>query len=289
MKNLIFFNYWHNGDIHVSREFVKDILNKTNFNNRIYYHHNSLKLLMDINVEIKRFDMNMNINNEKLFYEDDNNVYVNTWFHLEHGFKYYQCTLEALYYNFTEIYKQLDIKLEDISFYIPKIDFSKFNVLSIDKFFKNTHFKKHVYICNGMTLSGQSDNMILTNLIKELSDKYIECLFILTEKIPLITKNITFSQDIIGSNGKNDLIENSYLSTKCDIIVGRTSGPSTFSIVPENVTNDNIQNILHLSHYKPFLDEKYYNKNKKLYCTERSSDMVYYINKIMESYEPNIL
>jgi hypothetical protein len=46
MKNLIFFNYFHNGDIHVSREFVKDILNKTNFNNHIYYHHNSKKKKM---------------------------------------------------------------------------------------------------------------------------------------------------------------------------------------------------------------------------------------------------
>ena len=261
-------------------------MNKTDFENPVYYHSNSSTILKDININQRRFDNSIIFNNDDLFGEDEDNIYINTWFHLNHGFKYYQCTIESLYYNFTEIYKFLNIKLEDITYYIPKIDFNKFNILNIDKFFENKKYEKYVFVCNGLTLSGQSDNEILDVYIKILAEKYQDCLFILTEKfltnIPM-SNNIILSKDIINSTGYNDLNENSYLSTKCDILVGRTSGPSTFSIVVENVLNDNKQDILHLSPYKPFLNEKYYNKNKKLHCTPNSSNILQYIEKIINN------
>jgi len=282
MKRLVFYNVFHNGDIHVSREFVKDILNKTNLSNPIYYHPNSPKLLKDVNVEHSREKINFQ---NVLFYEDENNVYVNTWFHLDHGYKHFQCTMEALMYNFNVIYKGLGIPLEDKSFYIPKIDYSVFELSQIDDYFNNHKFDKYIYVSNGRTLSGQSDNMNMDNFIKTLSDKYKNCLFILTDHNSkyIENDNIILSQSIIGSNGFDDLIENSYLSTKCDVIIGRNSGPSTFSIVVENVLSDKKQDILEMSYYFPFLNESYYNKNKKLYHVQNTTYILEYVNKIIEN------
>ena len=50
-KKLIFYNNFHNGDIHVSRDFVKDIVSKINFSEAIYYHENSYTILKDIEVK----------------------------------------------------------------------------------------------------------------------------------------------------------------------------------------------------------------------------------------------
>ena len=54
MKTIIFYNTFHNGDIHVSREFIKDIMNKieTTF---YYYHNGGPRLLFDIDIQYKTF------------------------------------------------------------------------------------------------------------------------------------------------------------------------------------------------------------------------------------------
>ena len=264
MKRLVFFNYNHNGDIHFSREFVKDIINKTNYLNAVYYHFNSSRLLHDIYISHDK--TRMNFKSENLFYEDDQNVYVHTWFHPGHpGYQLYGCTFETLYSNFTEIYKQLGIFLEDRPFYIPKIDYSKFNISNIDLFFNNNIYDKYVFISNGQTLSGQSNNLNLNSYIHNVATENKNCLFILTENTGEFNlDNVIFSKDVIKSTGRDDLVENSYLSTKCDILVGRASGPSAFSIVVENVLSDKKQDIVELCNIK-FLDDSFYNKNKKLH------------------------
>lgn len=289
MKNLIFFNYYNNGDIHVSREFIKDILNKTNFNNPTYFHKNSFKILQDININYNNI-LTTNFDNNKLFYDDSNNIYINTWFHHNFGHKFYKCTLESLYYNFTEIYKFLNIKLEDISFYIPKIDFSKFNVLHVDCFFDNNDYDNYVFISNGNTLSSQSNNMNLNYNVYDLSKRYKKSLFILTEKmsgyefLKSECDNVILSKDIIKST-EFDLNENSYLSTKCDIIIGRNSGPYIFSMVVENVLTNKKQDIIDISRFpdlSSFLNESYYNKNKKLHKLH-SMYMIEAVDKILKS------
>lgn len=283
MKKLIFYNYFHNGDIHISREFVKDIINKINPISKEYHHHNSKKLLFDIDIEILDTFIvdDVKLDNSKLFYETDSNLYVNTWFHLNYGYKYYGCSIEALYFNFTEIYKGLGIELEKIDFYLPKINFDKFDMKNIDDFFLNHKFNKYVYISNGPVLSNQSDKMDLNIFIEILSKRYPDCLFILSENTNLKGENIMLSSEIIGSNGREDLVENSYLTTKCDIIVGRNSGPSTFSMITDNILTEKKQDIIHMSNTCLLIDEHYFNKNKTLHKVNDSSYMVDTISKII--------
>ena len=50
MKIINFFNCAHNGDVHLSREFVKDIINKTNCDDYEYWHINKPNLLKDLDL-----------------------------------------------------------------------------------------------------------------------------------------------------------------------------------------------------------------------------------------------
>lgn len=287
-KEILFFNYYHNGDIHVSREFVKDILKKTETEVSVYHHPNSDKLLLDINNLIIKKDFldesGEKLNNSKLFYENDNFMFINTWFHIDFGCRMYGCTLEALYSNFSYIYEQMGIELEKIEYYIPKIDFSKYNVDRIDDFFSDVKkYDKYIFISNGPVKSNQSDNVNLNDYIKHLSNVYKNCLFILSENVEdgVISDNVILSSDIIKLDSRNDLVENSYLSTKCDMIVGRHSGPYTYSMIQQNILSDKKQDFIHISPDKPFLEEKYYNENKKLHKLNHSSQMVECISKLI--------
>lgn len=260
-KKLTFFNYFHNGDIHAGREFVKDIMKKTNTDLSFYYHKLKPGILKDINIQELVLEDNT-IDNSHLYYEDDNNIYINTWFHVNFGHRRFQCTLEALYYNFTIIYDKLNIELEDISYYIPSIDYTKYNTGKIDEFFSESQYKKYIYVSNGEIESFQSDPTSLDDPIQLLSKIHKNCLFILSNDSIIKGENIIQSKDIIGSDGKGDLNENSYLTTKCDIIIGRESGPYFFSYVKENIITDKKQFIIPMANVNPFINSKYYNENK---------------------------
>jgi len=275
MKKIIFFNYFHNGDIHSSRLFVKDIMIKLNVGTAFYYHELKDNILDDLNIT----KTDIKPNNDELYYEDDDYIYINTWFHVKYGHRYHQCTIESLYYNFTIIYKNLGIELDEISKYIPKIDYSKFKIDKIDNYFNDLKYEKYIFISNGDIKSFQSDPSNMDFIIDYLSenDKY---LVIISNESNIIKNNVISSKIIIGYELDNDLNENSYISTKCDIIIGRESGPYFFSYVVENVISEKEQIIIQISYVKPFLNENYYNKQKNMYRLNNTSSFIPLFEKI---------
>lgn len=252
----------------MSREFVKDIMKKLSPEETYYYHPNSSSILKDIDlIHVKeKYESN------KLIEKKGDVVIINTWFHTEHGHRLYQCSIEALYYNFTIIYKELGIKLEPIEYYIPSIDYSKFNISPIDEFMKSD--KKYIYVSNGDVHSEQAHPESMEPLIQALS-KNKNYTIILTNDLVWNTNeihanfddNVIMSKDIIKSDGKDDLNENSYISTKCDVVIGRESGPYSFAHVKENTSSDKKQIFIVSSYIRPFFYPSYYNENKKLYHT----------------------
>jgi len=258
-KKLIFYNHFHNGDIHSARNFVKDIMSKIEYSETIYYHENSFTILKDIDLKHIRDKYPTS----ELFIENDNEIIINTWFHTQHGHRLHQCTLEALYYNFNIIYNKLNIKLEPIEYYIPTIDYNKFKIENIDNFFKDRKYKKYVYMANGPIRSFQSMEENMDRVIGEIS-KNKDNLIIIANDSSFKDTNVIESKDIIGSEGIDDLNENSYLTTKCDVIIGRESGPYFFSYVKENTSSDLYQKIIVSTNIRPFLGERYYNPNKKV-------------------------
>jgi len=277
MKKIIFFNHFHNGDIHSSREFVKDIIFKMN-PEQVEYHQNNENLeLSDINIKFLTIDDDLHM--DKLIYEDDLTIYINTWFNTHFGHRYYQCTLEALYYNFKIIYEKLDIKLDPIENYIPSIDYSKYNIKNVDEYFSNIKSKKLIFISNGKIESMQSDNENLDFVIKDLSDNKNNIIFV-TSPTEIISDNVVQTKDII-KNEKGDLNENSYISTFCDIIIGKESGPYFFTYVKDNIETDKKQYMIPIYHIKPFINEKYFNKNKKLIHLRHTNLLLNELKKIV--------
>lgn len=239
---IIFYNHYHNGDIHFSREFIKDIMKKYKAKKYSYWfdtsHVSSEDIIKDCEIEIIN-TLPSDISEIEKFHKIKNKFYINTWVGRN---KYelvnkYGINIEANYELYKEIYKELNIKLEQINYYMPQIDFSYYNVSKIDKFLKKFENSIKVLISNGATRSAQSENFDMNNAIDGLSSSYKEVLFILTDSTNKINKNnIFYTDDIIGKKS-GDLNEISYLSTKCNLIVGRSSGPYAFSLIKENLEN----------------------------------------------------
>jgi len=240
-KKIIFHNMGHYGDIHYSREFIKDIIIKINATAPYTYSTNcNKKIFQDIN-EIEFSDYNLYHCMEHELLVDQTNVLINTWIgsserkYLFNG----GCCLNGNYQKYTNMYELLNIKIENPFFYVPEINFNLYNTKSIDTFIaENLHIKK-ILVCNGNVLSGQSINFDMNIIIDRLAKKYTNCLFLLTDNSnKIILENIKYTSDIIQSTG-NDLNEISYLSTHCDIIVGRGSGPYCCCFTKTNLLNAN--------------------------------------------------
>lgn len=287
MKTLYFNNFnCHNGDLHYYREFIKDIINKTDFDN--YYlleNKSSSKLLIDIpNLKFDKINGNCFIN--QTYYKINQDVYINIHFIRTDSnyliikdnewFKY-NSLLDAYYEYYSFIYNKLSINLDNKNNYIPTINYSKFEIENIDKFIQqNDKFK--LLFCNGKVLSGQS-KLTLDNIfyiIDKLSDMHKNIDFILTEKIDIIKENILFTDDIINCQ-LPDLNEISYLSTFCNIILGRTSGPYCFTLTKDNL-NDSEKT--HISISSNFITSFYteFSKSDRILITDNDNDKI--INSI---------
>jgi hypothetical protein len=135
---------------------------------------------------------------------------------------------------FCDIYNQLNIEINPIEYYIPSVDFQKVQTLDIDNFINID--KKYILICNNAVSSGQSKNFNFDPIIDYLSTTYPDLMFIITNNTNLTKNNIfNFSNIVINNN----LLEISYISTKCDVIIGRASGPFCFTHINENIKNPN--------------------------------------------------
>jgi len=176
-----FFNNFNNGDIHVSREFIKDIIKKTNSSNVDYFHKNSERILLDI-PEIKTQPKINNIDDHisyYKYYDRHPEVFlINTWYNSQpENYKKYSCTLKTLYENFKLIYSELKIPIETEDFYIPFIDFSKYQ---LPQLLETNQFEKRIFISNCEAISGQSPQIYWDELIFDLTIKFPNYLFFIT-------------------------------------------------------------------------------------------------------------
>jgi hypothetical protein len=260
---VIFFNHFHNGDIHVSREYVKYIMRHVPAKGYIYSHNNPKKLLLDIDNLEHDPTLLDSLNMEVRYTRDDkaNMLYINTWYRNSDLFDKLGCTLNTLHYLFDSLMRELfnEVLSNDITKFIPEINFDKFEILNINKFIKDNKDNKKVLISNNDVQSLQSSNFDFNPIIDNLSSQYPNILFLVSNKMhhPLNKSNVVYTGDIIGVDG-NDLNEIAYISTFCDIIVGRASAAYTFSHVKENLMS----------------------KNKKFLCFCYVQDIAYWVHPV---------
>lgn len=245
---VIFYNAFHNGDIHLSRTLVDRII-KTFPNFKYYYSHkNNKDLLLDVNnLESISFLPNLNNKNYKMFFINDNVLYFNTWYAAGNNkfFNNYGISFDSLYYVFDfnlkgSFGKSLNDIEDNVENLFPKINFNKFKTTNVDNYLKNYSDVKKVFISNGDVLSGQAVNFNYSSIINTLVSNHKDVLFIASNnhKDLLLGENLALSENIIDKKDF-DLNENAYLSTKCDLIFGRSSGTYTFAMNQDNMFDSN--------------------------------------------------
>lgn len=236
MNKLIFYNNNNNGDIHFSREFIKDIIRKTSFDEYYHCHKRSPKLTQDIE-NLKYSPLNDYCKPYISHYVVNNETYINT--HLGGLYntlldKPMKVDLDIFYNYFQSIYYKLRISMEKKKFYIPEIDYSVFEIEKVNEYLENNIKNIKVLICNGSVFSNQSMDVNFKELIEKLAIYYPNTHFILTDKSTVIEMpNVLYTSDIIQA--ESDLNEISYLSLNCSVILGRASGPYSFTQVKKNV------------------------------------------------------
>jgi len=246
--NVVFFNWFGNGDVFNNRAFVKELMEKIPANKFWFAHGKHPRLLEDIDgLHYSKITPRMEGRWRTKVYGND--LYINTWIGLNprHVLPGVGCTLENYHLMYTEILDNLNIsfglniKLEkSIPEYLPRIDFDKIkefhpkHVERIYNFKDNIWPERIVLISNGNVQSNQAENFDMTPAIKLLAYGYEDVAFVLTHRAPICKDNVFFTNDIIRTTTGTDLNEISLLSRFCDTIVGRSSAPYTFCLTFDN-------------------------------------------------------
>lgn len=245
MRNIYFYNYYHNGDLFCSKSFIKQIvdeLRSESFNFK-YFHNNNPKTISDLT----DYGGRPYQSNKDRFIKDNDTLSINTWigihipgnhatgpFFWNEGINY--VALHDIWnYNFENINSHFGTKLrikkspED---YISVIDYSKFDVTSVNDFIQSRPEKKRILFSNGIPMSGQSFSDKMDNIINYFAAKYSDYDFYCTDRIATYSPNVFFTSDI--TKQKSDLNEISWLSKHCDLIIGKNSGPFIYCLERDN-------------------------------------------------------
>lgn len=246
MKRVVFFNHWHNGDVHVSRGMVKLIMNKVHQSDPSvvfeYSHRNAPSLLADIpNLGFNSHDVTWLAPHSGLTRIGDT-TYINTWYDQQNqrfARQWGILTIDALFAALDEACQavwgfHLQDTSDDMANYFPSIDYSKFETESAKQWLSD-HPEPKILIESGKALSNQANNFDMIPIVIELANQHPDKTFIISQKENReLPSNVACTYDIIQKSG-TDLNEISFLSTHCDLIVGRSSGVFTFSVVKENL------------------------------------------------------
>lgn len=244
--DVIFYNHFHNGDTHFSRNFIKYIISVLPDNNYYFSYSNycNSNNLQDIH-QLKPLNniVPQHLEKQIVTNTSDQKILINTWIgcdgqqHLRVGGG---CNLKSNISLYKTIFKELQISFPDnTDCFIPTINYNKFDIKNIDTMLKKIN-KKRILFCNGLAHSGQSINFPMQHLIQLAVNKNYEVFYTCREPVEINQGTLIST---ITQKNTGDLNEISYLSTKCDIIVGRSSGPHVFTFVKDNLDRENLINI----------------------------------------------
>lgn len=254
-NRIIFFNHFHRGDLFTHKEFVREIKRSLKNVDYEYWHFNHPKVNLDLQIPLTGVPK---VPQNHLFYRHEDILLINTWIGV-HSQIFNECggvNLQSLSRSWETIYETINslfnvnlVTYNDITKYLPTVDYTFFNLDSIDAYLKQRTSQKKVLICNGIPMSNQSFQSSMESEIREFALKYKDIDFICTKKFNCSIPNVCFTDDIIAdkeeyayktpwndrSLNNCDLNEISYLSTKCDMIIGKNSGPFVFCETYDNL------------------------------------------------------
>jgi hypothetical protein len=274
MKNTIeLYNHHHNGDIFYTRVLVNSLLNDYNV---IFYHNLNVPLFSDLNEVTEIYGIPNHMSKEKT---DINNKIINTWIGQQKLKYLLSPTPGCNFTNYFELVKDilthLNLPVKEKWDHLPTINFINIpnyeDVLNQILILKKS-YKKILLICNGNVHSGQSSNFDMSNSILRLSDDNQDCLFLITHNINHNKPNVIYINNI--TKILPDLLQIGFISTYCDIIVGRASGPHCFTHIKENLMDKNKTFISFTNNHtegKWFLESK----SKQIWSDVYTDDNIY--------------
>jgi hypothetical protein len=243
IKNIFFFNHFHNGDLFASRKYVEDIIEQLPDMDYTYAHIFSPKVLKDVKANYADLNIYPQLPYTTVKYHDENTIYINTWIghypYLEYGIAWL-----TYHVMFAELYSYISnltghqLVLKDMSYYIPEINFEEYDVpkdLELD-------YENSIMFSNGPVNSGQSHVGNIDEVVSHIAKTFPEKKLILTAPSSVDLPNIVYAADLIKTEG-GDLNEISYLAEKCKYVIGRNSGPFCF-MHTKNILNDETKNII---------------------------------------------
>lgn len=238
IMKVVFFNFYHNGDIHVSRSLVREIAKVCQANGTPceYYHPNNPRILADIPY-VKHTTNGYGLHPGYRSALVGDTLFINTWYCGKNEiYQAYGITFDCLYLSFKEPARIIGLDLDSIPGIdlFPSIDFNYFHIDKAKEWLA-THQRPRVLISNGHVLSGQSTNFSFATIINELAKIHDHVDFLISNADAGIAQapNVFFTSEII-QNGGFDLNENSYLANHCSAIIGRCSGVYSFAMTREN-------------------------------------------------------
>jgi len=234
------YSYYHNGDIFYSRLLVNVLMKKYDIT---YYHNLKSPLFEDMEVE-EIVGIPQEFSKEGCDKMSDK--IINTWIGKD-NFRCCDdskngpgCSLGNYMGVVYEAAKLYDIEVGEIDDILPSIEYTKLKNYDLvknkmDEF--KSKYRKIVLVSNGPVYSNQSYNFLFDSIVDYLAEVNKDTLFIVTDKINIDRENIISSNTI--TEKLPDLLLIGYISTYCDIIVGRASGPYCFAQNKENFSNIN--------------------------------------------------
>lgn len=234
MRKIVFFNLWHNGDLHISRSLVRFIVDWAKTNNiQCEYVHNCYENVL-IDIDVRKADSRYSLRQQTQTHVKDHILFFNTWYSGDPGiFNQWGVSFDCLYWSFSKVAKEfLNLELPtDYWALFPEIDYTKYHVKNASDFCTLHSAKRKILISNGRVLSGQIENFNFNPTIDYLAQSYPDYFFLITnpDKNTPIHPNVIPTSSIIKSGGC-DLNENAFLSRYCDFVIGRYSGAYTFSV-----------------------------------------------------------
>lgn len=254
---ICFFNYFHNGDLLATKEFVREFMQ--NIPAEYYYAHNKHpKNLADL--RINQIPIPEGLPHNIKFASSEDVLFINTWVgayskshcntDVPYGIQFDGIDLgedgicwKSYHKQFNYILSVVD-KCIDGAYsitrsaeeYAHSIDFSIFNVSQVDEFLLKHDPEKTILFSNGLVESSQTlINNDMSAWINFLSKEFPNINFVCTKKFEPSSKNIFFTDDIINSPDGHDMNEIAYLSSKVNKIIGRNSGPFLFTNMKSNL------------------------------------------------------
>jgi hypothetical protein len=230
-RKILFCNEGEEGDIHMSRAYVQQLINLQGDCDYYYHHRHGPGLLADI---------------EKLKYAPKMitaDSTINIWIGqyscgtapgvplTGHHFTHYYEVMRQVYNNLN-----LSQSLKPPMCYLPSIDYKYFGIDNVDKYFEKNK-QAHFLICNDDISTHYAPFVDFGNIIEVLAKTHPEVVFLTSKKNPSIPKinNIKFCEDVIGGDfTEHYLNQVSYISSKCYLVVGKPAGSYLFAVTNEN-------------------------------------------------------